>query len=112
MGAHGVRDAGARFKSDDFDYRDVVQFGRTLASGARGCTFKSCHSDLWGCSSFGRAPALQAGGRGFESLQFHSFHFCRISSMVEQLFRNQQVMGSNPMFGLCWCGVIGSAVDL
>src|SRR5271155_848781 len=25
----------------------------------------------WGCSSSGRAPALQAGGRGFESLLLH-----------------------------------------
>ena len=25
----------------------------------------------WGCSSVGRAPALQAGGRGFESLHLH-----------------------------------------
>ena len=28
--------------------------------------------DLWGCSSVGRAPALQAGGREFESLHLHS----------------------------------------
>lgn len=28
----------------------------------------------WGCSSVGRAPALQAGGRGFESHHFH--HSC------------------------------------
>ena len=27
---------------------------------------------LWGCSSVGRAPALQAGGQGFESLHLHS----------------------------------------
>ena len=27
--------------------------------------------DLWGCSSVGRAPALQAGGREFESLRLH-----------------------------------------
>ena len=27
--------------------------------------------DLWGCSSVGRAPALQAGGREFESLSLH-----------------------------------------
>ena len=27
--------------------------------------------DLWGCSSVGRAPALQAGGQGFESLHLH-----------------------------------------
>ena len=28
--------------------------------------------DLWGCSSVGRAPALQAGGQEFESLHLHS----------------------------------------
>ena len=27
---------------------------------------------LWGYSSVGRAPALQAGGQGFESLYLHS----------------------------------------
>ena len=27
--------------------------------------------DLWGCSSAGRAPALQAGGQEFESLHLH-----------------------------------------
>ena len=26
---------------------------------------------LWGCSSVGRAPALQAGGQEFESLHLH-----------------------------------------
>ena len=26
---------------------------------------------LWGCSSVGRAPALQAGGQGFESPHLH-----------------------------------------
>ena len=28
--------------------------------------------DFWGLSSVGRAPALQAGGREFESLRLHS----------------------------------------
>ena len=28
--------------------------------------------DLWGRSSVGRAPALQAGGQEFESLRLHS----------------------------------------
>ena len=28
----------------------------------------------WGCSSVGRAPALQAGGQGFESPQLHHHH--------------------------------------
>ena len=27
--------------------------------------------DLWGCSSVGRAPALQAGGQEFEPLHLH-----------------------------------------
>ena len=27
---------------------------------------------LWGCSSVGRAPALQAGGQEFESLHLHA----------------------------------------
>ena len=27
--------------------------------------------EIWGCSSAGRAPALQAGGQGFESLHLH-----------------------------------------
>ena len=27
---------------------------------------------VWGCSSVGRAPALQAGGQGFESLHLHA----------------------------------------
>ena len=27
--------------------------------------------EFWGCSSVGRAPALQAGGRQFESDQLH-----------------------------------------
>ena len=27
---------------------------------------------MWGCSSVGRAPALQAGGQEFESLHLHS----------------------------------------
>ena len=26
---------------------------------------------IWGCSSAGRAPALQAGGQGFDSLHLH-----------------------------------------
>ena len=29
------------------------------------------HVKTWGCSSVGRAPALQAGGRQFESVHLH-----------------------------------------
>ena len=31
--------------------------------------------NLWGCSSAGRAPALQAGGHGFESHHLHQSFF-------------------------------------
>ncbi len=32
---------------------------------------KQMKAKFWGCSSVGRAPALQAGGRQFESDQLH-----------------------------------------
>ena len=31
------------------------------------------NTQIWGCSSVGRAPALQAGGHGFESHHLHHF---------------------------------------
>ena len=34
---------------------------------------------IWGCSSAGRAPALQAGGQGFESLHLH--HLANVKKM-------------------------------
>ena len=33
--------------------------------------FQKKVAKFWGCSSVGRAPALQAGGRQFESDQLH-----------------------------------------
>ena len=38
---------------------------------------------LWGCSSAGRAPALQAGGQGFDSLHLHQRQ-CRTRSPREE----------------------------
>ena len=35
-------------------------------------TKQKVHLNLWGCSSVGRAPALQAGGHEFESHHLHS----------------------------------------
>ena len=41
-------------------------------SGRRCCSiFKDQGTQKWGCSSAGRAPALQAGGQGFDSLHLH-----------------------------------------
>ena len=39
----------------------VVQFSGTVKT----------IPNIWGCSSAGRAPALQAGGHGFESHHLH-----------------------------------------
>ena len=36
-----------------------------------GCDEKKKPLVVWGCSSVGRAPALQAGGQEFESLHLH-----------------------------------------
>ena len=73
-----------------------------------------------GCSSVGRAPALQAGGHEFESHHLHSsairepkgfriddfrkkadFSVCLFlnSSMVEHSAVNRRVVGSSPTWG-------------
>jgi hypothetical protein len=39
-----------------------------------GCCAIQNRRSAWGCSSVGRAPALQAGGRGFESHHLHHQH--------------------------------------
>lgn len=44
---------------------------------------------FWGCSSVGRAPALQAGGSGFESHQLHSD-----LSEDKPTWRNWQALGT------------------
>ena len=41
-------------------------------------------ANLWGCSSVGRAPALQAGGREFESLHLH----CQRISLAQMYLEN------------------------
>ena len=33
----------------------------------------SLNTTIWGCSSTGRAPVLQAGGYGFDTHQFHQY---------------------------------------
>ena len=43
--------------------------------------------DSWGCSSVGRAPALQAGGREFESLHLHSKAKAFENGLIAQLVR-------------------------
>ena len=43
----------------------------------------------WGCSSVGRAPALQAGGQGFESLHLHCA--CVMQAQSEPVQRTSQL---------------------
>ena len=51
--------------------------GEQVAAGSLSTLFKSIEYQKterrkpWGCSSVGRAPALQAGGQEFESLHLH-----------------------------------------
>ena len=43
---------------------------------------------LWGCSSVGRAPALQAGGQGFESLHLHCVRKIGHNSLYNVVYRS------------------------
>ena len=59
---------------------------------------ESLNAKFWGCSSVGRAPALQAGGRQFESDQLHQnvkyeYKFAKggESYMVKVLVRDNNV---------------------
>ena len=56
--------------------RNVAQLGSASGLGPEGCRFKSCHSDhyIWGHSSAGRAPALHAGGQGFDPPWLHQIY--------------------------------------
>jgi hypothetical protein len=58
----------------------------------------------WGISSFGRAPALHAGGKGFDSPILHSLfansEYSSIAQSVERLTVNQNVPGSSPGGGV------------
>ena len=50
--------------------RQARAYSRGLVAKSDGFNSRGT-SLLWDCSSAGRAPALHAGGQGFESPQFH-----------------------------------------
>ncbi len=68
---------------------------------------------IWGCSSVGRAPALQAGGRGFDYHQLHHL-YSPIAQSVERMTVNHDVAGSSPAGGAnIWAhSSIGRALPL
>ena len=56
------------------------------------CTEKTEKANLfikWGCSSAGRAPALQAGGHGFESHHLHQVIDIRESLLLKMFIENR-----------------------
>ena len=57
--------------------------GEQVAAGINSKRLELLRNLSWGYSSVGRAPALQAGGQGFESLYLHggiSYHVRAYSS--------------------------------
>ena len=53
---------------------------------------------LWGCSSVGRAPALQAGGHGFESHHLHQVTIWRLSIVTYKAgFEGEAVQSKLPV---------------
>jgi len=55
---------------------------------------------IWGCSSVGRAPALQAGGRRFEPAQLHHFHGVKHTSFINICMSNQHKHRECPRCGI------------
>ena len=67
--------------------RDVAQLGSASGLGPEGRRFKSCRPDhlysilcigyFRGLSSAGRAPALHAGGQGFDPPSLHQLNISK-----------------------------------
>ena len=64
--------------SGDNTLRETVREDSSVLTSTKETSFPSSNLNrwrklqpLWGCSSAGRAPALQAGGHGFESHHLH-----------------------------------------
>ena len=81
----------------------------------------------WGCSSVGRAPALQAGGQEFESLHLHLIIQRAAVGLTEELFQacldkagqtsqtgySKNILNEEKLFSECsGCGVVRSTKKL
>ena len=75
----------------------------------------------WGCSSVGRAPALQAGGQEFESLHLHLIIQRAAVGLTEELFQacldkasqtdqtgySKNILNEENLFSECsGCGIV------
>ena len=73
----------------------VVQF-----SGTRGMVIgkrKAESPERWGCSSAGRAPALQAGGHGFDSHHLHQNYEADAPRRVHNFAEDTETIGATPI---------------
>jgi hypothetical protein len=77
-------------------------FNRRLKSLCMGIFF------VWGHSSAGRAPALQAGGQRFDPAWLH--HYSLIAQLVEHSTVNRVVTGSSPVRGAISSRPVGQVV--
>ena len=81
----------------------------------------------WGCSSVGRAPALQAGGQEFESLHLHLIIQRAAAGLAGKLFRacsnkagqtsqtgySKNILNEENLFSECsGCGVVRNTKKL
>ena len=81
----------------------------------------------WGCSSVGRAPALQAGGQEFESLHLHLIIQRAAVGLAEELFQacldkasqtdqtgySKNILNEENLFSECsGCGVVRNTKKL
>ena len=81
----------------------------------------------WGCSSVGRAPALQAGGQEFESLHLHLIIQRAAVGLTEELFQacldkasqtdqtgySKNILNEENLFSECsGCGVVRNTKKL
>ena len=81
----------------------------------------------WGCSSVGRAPALQAGGQEFESLHLHLIIQRAADGLTEELFQacldkasqtdqtgySKNILNEENLFSECsGCVVVGNTKKL
>ena len=81
----------------------------------------------WGCSSVGRAPALQAGGQEFESLHLHLIIQRAAVGLTEELFQAcldkasqtdqtgylKNILNEEKLFSECsGCGVVRNTENL
>ena len=82
---------------------------------------------IWGCSSVGRAPALQAGGQEFESLHLHLIIQRAAVGLAGKLFRacsnkagqtsqtgySENILNEENLFSECsGCGVVRNTENL